>query len=168
MLGFAMWLPDPQTKRIIASAKIRIPIYMQFIKQRLSILIGEPPYNLKTDKRITKKLLREAKPVIRRPSPLEEALKYAEVFKEPSIVSKAQVGERFGVSRARVCQLLNLLNLDYNVQRYIISIKNINEHNYFTERRLRQIAIIKDEHEQIRKFGELVSEIKFELNGELD
>jgi len=49
---------------------------MQFIKQQLVIITGKLPYNLKIDKRITKRLLKESKPVIRRPSPLEEALEY--------------------------------------------------------------------------------------------
>ncbi|MBL7197839.1 MAG: hypothetical protein ISS47_07040 [Candidatus Omnitrophica bacterium] len=141
---------------------------MQFVKQQLVIITGELPYNLKTDKRITKKLLKKAKPVFRKPSPLEEALKYAEVLKEPSIVSKAQVGARFGVSRARVCQMLNLLELDYTIQKYLLSIENVKEHNFFTERRLRQIAIIKDKHNQLRKFGKLVNDMRVELNGELD
>lgn len=139
---------------------------MQFIKQQLVIITGELPYNLKTDKRITKKLLKQAKPVIRKPSSLEEALKYAEVLKEPSIVSKAQVGARFGVGRARVYQILNLLNLDYTIQKYLLSIENVKEHNYFTEKRLRQVAIMRDKREQIKRFSELVNDIRFELNGE--
>jgi ParB-like chromosome segregation protein Spo0J len=137
---------------------------MQFIKQQLVIIAGELPYNLKTDKRITKKLIKEAKPIIRKPSPLEEALKYAEVLKEPSIVSKAQVGQRFGVSRARVCQMLNLLDLDYTIQKYLLSIENVKEHNYFTERRLRQIAIIKDKHEQVIEFSKLMNDIRLKMD----
>jgi DNA invertase Pin-like site-specific DNA recombinase len=158
------WLPAPETQRIFASAKLRIPVYMQFVKRQLVMITGELPYNLKTDKRITKKLLKQAQPIIRRPSPLQEALKYAEVLKEPSIVSRAQVGERFSVSRARVCQMLNLLEMDYSIQKYLLSIENVKEHNYFTERKLRQIAIIKDNHEQIREFSELVNDMRFELD----
>ena len=138
---------------------------MQFIKQQLVIITGELPYNLKTDKRISKRLLKEAKPVIRKPSPLEEAIKYAEVLKEPSLVSKAQVGARFGVSRARVCQMLNLLDLDYTIQKYLLSIENGKEHNYFTERRLKEIAIIKDKSEQMSEFGKLVDNLRFGLSG---
>jgi len=43
--------------------------------------------------------------------------------------------------------MLNLLELDYTIQKYLLSIENVKEHSYFTERRLRQIAIIKDNNE---------------------
>jgi len=129
---------------------------------------GNPPYGLKTNNRITQALVKEAKPVTRNPSPLEEAYRYLEVFKEPSVVSKAQVGERFGVSRARVCQVLNLLELDENIQKYLLSLKDTKEHNFFTERKLRQIAIAKDRSEQIREFSELVRDMELELNDKLD
>ncbi|MFC1509762.1 hypothetical protein ACFL60_08800 [Candidatus Omnitrophota bacterium] len=137
---------------------------MQYSKQGLLMLEGIMPCTIKPDKRITKKLLKEVKPVIRKPSPLEEALKYAEVLKEPSVVSKTQVGERFGVSRAHVCQILNLLDLDFSIQEYLLSIENVKEHNYFTERRLRQIAVVKDNHAQLRKFGKLLQDMKLKLN----
>ena len=141
---------------------------MQFVKHQLVIITGEMPYNIKADRRITKKLLKQAKPVIRKPSPLQEALKYAEILKEPSIVSKAQVGERFGVTRARVCQMLNLLELDDRIKGYLLDIKDSKEHNFFTEKRLRDIAIIKDKDEQLRRFRELLGDMRFELNGEID
>ena len=113
-------------------------------------------------------MLKEAKPVLRRPSPLEAALKYAEVFNELTIVSKAQVAMRFGVSRARVCQVMNLLDLDDAIKKYLLSIQDAKENNYFTERRLRQIAIIKDRDEQLREFDKLVTDMRVEFNGEID
>ena len=56
-------------------------------------------------------------------------------------------------------------NVNKNNLKYLLSIKNVKEHNYFTERRLRPIAIITDSSEQIKKFGELVDNMRLELNG---
>ncbi|MBU4311885.1 MAG: recombinase family protein, partial [Candidatus Omnitrophica bacterium] len=154
------WLPVPQIQRIFASAKLRFPVYMRYTRQGLAILEGDIPHNIKTDKRITRKLLKQAKPIIRRPSPLLEALRYAEVLNEPSVVSKTQVGKRFGITRARVCQMLNLLELDDRIKSYLSAIKNPKEHNFFTERKLRNIAVINDKHEQLRKFGELLQDMR--------
>ncbi|MHC4124015.1 MAG: hypothetical protein ACYSSI_10610 [Planctomycetota bacterium] len=137
---------------------------MQYVRNQLVITTGELPYNLKTDKRITKKLLKQVKPVIRRPSPLQEALRYAEVLNEPSVVSRTQVGERFGVTRARVCQMLNLLGLDEGIKTYLLSIKDPKEHNFFTERKLRDMAITKDKNEQLRKFSSLLQDLRLELS----
>ena len=55
-------------------------------------MFGNPPYISKQTKESQKKLLKEA-------------IKYVSALKELSVVSKAQVAERFGVSRTRVCQM---------------------------------------------------------------
>ncbi|MCX5686737.1 MAG: hypothetical protein NTW09_04690, partial [Candidatus Omnitrophica bacterium] len=128
-----IWLRTPETKRIYASAKVTFPIYLRFRGQSLRIIFGEPPYNLKTEERITENMLKEAKPILRKRSPLEEALKYAEVYNELTVVSKTQVAMRFGVSRARVCQVMNLLDLDDTIKKYLLSIQDAKEHNFFTE-----------------------------------
>jgi hypothetical protein len=86
---------------------------------------------------------------------LDQALKYVEVLSEPSIVSKNQVAERFSVSRARVCQLLNLLELDSSIIQSLKSIEDVDEHNFWTERRLRQIANMEDKEEQLAEFNRL-------------
>jgi len=138
---------------------------LQYSRQGLAIIEGNAPYNLKSDVRITKKLLREAKPLTRNPSPLEEAIRYLEVSKELSVVSKAQVGSRFGVSRARVCQVLSLLEMDESIQKYLLSIEDPKEHNFFTERKLRPIAVARDKGEQIMRFRELVNDMRYALCG---
>ena len=134
---------------------------MQYSDRKLVITEGTPPYNIKADVRITKKLLEESKPVDRNPSPIEEAFRYLQVSMEPSVVSKAQVGNRFGVTRSRVCQILDLLDLDESILDYLLSIEDPKEHNFFTERRLRPIAIIKDKAGQINRFRQLVSEMGY-------
>lgn len=135
-----------------------MPIYVQYVRQQLVIMHGQPPYNIKTDERITEQILREAKPKVKRPSPLEQATEYARVLNEPSIVSKSQVAQRFGVSRVRVHQMLNLFKLDDNILGYLASIKDVDEHNYFTEHRLRRIAQIDDRDAQLSEFNRLRQE----------
>jgi hypothetical protein len=56
------------------------------------------------------------------------------------------------------------LELDEGIKNYLLAIKNPKEHNFFTERKLREIAVIKDNHEQLRKFGELLQDMKIELD----
>lgn len=156
-MGLSKWLLDYQTKRTISSAKISFPVYLQFVGQQLKIITGDPPYGIKNHVRITRQIIREAKPKVWRSSPLDQALKYAEVLNEPSVVSKNQVAKRFGVSRARACQLLNLLELNPSILQQLQSIKDVDEHNFWTERRLRKIAGMK-KFEQISAFNRLRQE----------
>ena len=155
------WLRSYQTKRTISTAKIRIPVFLQRVRQQLVIMQGQPPYGIKTNERITRQIIREAKPKIRKPSPLEQALTYARVLNEPSVVSQSQVAQRFGVSRARVSQVLNLLDLDAAILDQLMSIKDVEEHNFFTERRLRGLAVL-DEDEQLSEFNRLRQESRRE------
>ena len=121
------------------------------------IITGQPPYGIKNTDRITERILKESKPKIKKPSPLDQALKYAQVLREPSVVSKAQVAMRFGVSRARVCQMLNLLELDNRIIHYLQSIEDVDEHNFFTEHRLRRIAIMEG-NKQLVEFNRIRQE----------
>lgn len=155
-------LRSPELKRTILTVNYSFPIHFIYNGPRLELRTGTPPIHLTQDERITKKLIKDNTPILRKQSPLVEALKYAEVLNEPSIVSNAQVGARFGVSRARVCQMLNLLNLDESIKQYLLSIKDSKEHNFFTERKLRDIAIIKERNLQIREFKGLIKKMENE------
>jgi hypothetical protein len=57
--------------------------------------------------------------------------------------------------------MANLLKLDRSIKNYLLSIKDTKKHNYFTERRLRGIAVIKDKKKQVKRFRELVSKAGF-------
>ena len=158
-----IWLPDYTTKRTISSARVRFPVYVQFVRHQLVIVTDQPPYDIKTTNRITRRVIQEAKPKVRKPSPLDQALKYAAVLNEPSIVSKTQVAMRFGVSRARVCQVLSLLELDSSIIQHLKSIEDIDEHNFWTKRRLRSIALPEKKEEQLAEFNRLRRETSREM-----
>ncbi|MCK5606178.1 hypothetical protein KAR91_30040 [Candidatus Pacearchaeota archaeon] len=153
------WLPVQEFKRTINAAIVSLPMYFIFAGTKLSIMAGIPPVNLPANCRITKSYLKQNTPIERKLSPLAEALKYEDVLQEPSVETLSQVGMRFNVSRARVSQMLNLLNLDESIRGYLSSIDDAQKHNFFTERKLRNIAIIKDKKEQNSRFRKLVSDI---------
>ncbi|MBU0597088.1 hypothetical protein KKA94_02915 [Patescibacteria group bacterium] len=132
---------------------------MMFVGTRLSLIPGIPPVNLPENHRITKSYLKQNTPTEKKRSPLLEALKYADVLQEPSVETFSQVGMRFNVSRARVSQMLSLLNLNESIKEYICSIDDAQKHNFFTERKLRNIAIIKDKKEQNSRFRKLIEDI---------
>lgn len=123
------------------------------------LVAGRPPERMVLDEHNGRKLMREVAPETRKTPPIEMALKFAEVLREPSVVSKAQVARRFGVSRARVCQVLKLLELDVSIREFLKTKDDIAGADRFTERRLRPIALVQDRNQQIRMFNELVREL---------
>jgi len=122
------------------SAIWTIPVYSAFEGRKIVIRSGEPPIKIDKDERLTKSLIKQRTPIKLKPSPLLEAMKYAEVLNEPSISTLAQVSARFRVSRARVSQMLNLLRLDDSIKKYLLNIEDPKEHNFFTERKLRLLT----------------------------
>ena len=118
-----------------------MPIYFIFNKDKhLDIREGKAPYGISTDKRITRRLLKEHRPVICKPNPITTALKYQRIYNETEYQSMEKVAQEFGVSRVRIHQMLNLLKLDQRIINYIIKITNPQQNNFWTERRLREIA----------------------------
>lgn len=134
-------------------------IYLMNKGKRLVITVGRPPEGMVGNERIGRKLMREAAPNIRKSSPIEMARKFAEALREPSIVSKAQVGRRFGVSRARVCQVLKLIQLDNSILEFLKAEADTGRTDFFTERRLRPIAAVQNRNRQLRMFNELIREV---------
>lgn len=120
---------------------IHVPIYFIFNKDKhLDIREGKAPYGISTDKRITRRLLKEHRPVICKPNPITTALKYQRIYNESEYQSMEKVAQEFGVSRVRIHQMLNLLKLDQRIIDYIVDITNPRQNNFWTERRLRKIA----------------------------
>ena len=135
---------------------IHVPIYFIFNKdKRLEIREGKSPYGISTDKRITRRLLKEHRPVVCKPNPISIALKYRRIYNEAEYQSMEKVAQEFGVSRVRIHQMLNLLNLDQRIVDYIISITNPRQNNFWTERRLREIAKLPKE-KQYKKFQKIL------------
>ncbi|MFC1562557.1 hypothetical protein ACFL4Z_00725 [candidate division KSB1 bacterium] len=99
---------------------------------------------------------------------LDEARRYQEYLERKDVVTKTEIAEIFGVSRARVTQYLNLLKLP----KLIIQILDKNRENtevkkYFTERRLRPLTLIDDKTVCNKRFCEILMKNvkdKFKMN----
>lgn len=69
----------------------------------------------------------------------------------------AELAEHLGVVRSRVSVVLNLLNLDEEIQSYILGLDDTDERlEVLNERRLRPIALIRDKEIQNEEFWNLV------------
>jgi hypothetical protein len=138
---FRKKLPDPSIQRTPKVLTIHVPIYFIFNKdKKLQILEGTAPYGISTDKRITRRLLKEHRPVVCKPNPIKTALRYQQIYNDSAYQTMDKVAQEFGVSRVRIHQMINLLKLDQRIVDYIVNITEPRQNNYWTERRLRGIA----------------------------
>ena len=72
------------------------------------------------------------------------------------VKNKAEIARIEGVSRARVTQILNLINLAPEIRNYLNYMADQNDHKTLTERRLRKIAKIDNHQLQIENFQKLL------------
>ena len=134
-------------------------IYLMNKGKSQFIGVGVQPSLPVKNRRFSRKTARFSGTETSKTSPIEIALQYAEVLQDPSVTSKAEVARRCGVSRARVCQMLKLLELDESI---LESLKkdDINGYIYnIGERCLRPIAAVHDRNQQVRMFDELISQL---------
>ena len=92
------------------------------------------------------------------PHPLHIAKKFQNQLRAGS-VNKAELARRYGISRARVTQIMNLLNLESRIKEEILNMSQ-SEQRYFTERKLRKIAGLSSPKKQLQAFDRLKSVIK--------
>ena len=92
------------------------------------------------------------------PHPFHIANKFQELL-EAGSVNKADLARQHGMSRARVTQIMNLLNLESRIKEEILNMSQP-EQQYFTERKLRKIAGISSPKKQLQAFDRLKSGTK--------
>jgi hypothetical protein len=75
-------------------------------------------------------------------------------------LTQSQLAEKQGVSRARVCQIMRLLSLPREVQNVLLKLKDPPDIRPFSERRMRDIALLPDRQSQLKAFTELRQKLK--------
>ncbi len=86
---------------------------------------------------------------------LRKAIEWQGLLESGQIPSQAEIARQEGLTRARVTQILSLLNLAPKIQQYILSMPKMSSRPVVTERSLRSITLIEDQRHQIEMFERL-------------
>lgn len=91
---------------------------------------------------------------------LRKAIEWKELLESGKGVTQADIARREGLSRARVTQIMYLINLAPDIQEYILSMPEAVRRPVVTERSLRPIAKIVDTWKQIEVFSSIIIAVK--------
>lgn len=140
---------------------IEDPYHLLWSDHRLRMAWGQRPALIAGSRPYSKRHLKAYQNHLRRVSPLEWARRYEAELESSPGMTKVDVARRFGVSRVRVVQFLNLLKLDPRVIQYIDA--NFSDPVVAatcSERRLRDLLATTAPAKQWRRFQEILKEAK--------
>lgn len=87
---------------------------------------------------------------------LRKAIEWQRFLESGKVPSQAEIARQEGITRARVSQILSLLNLAPKIQEYILSMPRTARQQVVTERSLRHITVLNDHKQQVMEFEELI------------
>ena len=132
--------------------------YISLDSRRQTVNFGPKPASLPPSRRAWKRDIKHLEYLNNHSFVLDEARRYQDCFERKGVDTKAEVAEIFGVSRARITQYLNLLDLPKSIIRYLEEHQNNLEiRKLLTERRLRPLTWIDNKEECIRRFESIIS-----------
>lgn len=86
---------------------------------------------------------------------LRKAMEWQKLLDSGDVSSQADIARREGLSRARVTQIMDLLNLTPDIQKYILSMPEAIRRSVVTERSLRPIIKLAETRKQLYAFSVL-------------
>jgi hypothetical protein len=88
----------------------------------------------------------------------EKASLYKNLLKNGKVKNLGELAEKEGVSKARISQIMSLRNLAPEIKNWLLEIADTTLIPYrkITEKKLRQIAAIRNHKQQIQKFREFL------------
>lgn len=90
--------------------------------------------------------------------PYHQACRWHQEIERDTSITKSKIAAREGLSRARVTQLMNLLELPEEIQKDLQNPTAPLDIHSFGERRLRQIVACGDRETQLHRWQELIRE----------
>jgi hypothetical protein len=88
---------------------------------------------------------------------LKTARKLQKILDSQSETCRAKLAEQLNITRARITQILNLLNLAPEIQDYIMSMPPVDGRSPISERALRPLTSITSHKEQLKVFKNLIN-----------
>ena len=88
--------------------------------------------------------------------PIHLAFEFQKLLERELVNSRSELAKRYGLSRARVTQIMNLLELAPEIQEHLLQLKDRRSVRAFSERRLRSFVQLRTHAAQIRRFSQLV------------
>jgi hypothetical protein len=85
---------------------------------------------------------------------IQRACEFQQLLDSAEVKNRAEIARRYGISRARVTQIMNLLRLPEAILDYLLHL-NREEQLVYSERRLRRLAGLQEEPHQIQGFDEM-------------
>lgn len=96
-----------------------LPYFYKWQNKTKTLFRGPKPKYIQKNKIITKKEQRHHEFVESYENPIEKALEYQRMIREENL-NQIQLARKLGISRVRVWQLLNLLKLSEDQQKYVL------------------------------------------------
>src|SRR5271154_1153378 len=91
-------LPGRCTQRTINRLQLTIPIHLNYNgTTALNIIEGKAPFDIDSKNRITRRLLREHRPIVCKPNPIKTAMKYQRLYEDASYQSMEKVAQELGI-----------------------------------------------------------------------
>jgi len=92
-------------------------------------------------------------------SPMLRAQRYQALMAgDPTIKSRADLARELGITRARVTQVLGLLDLAPEIQEALLALGDQDAVRFLSEHRLRPLLRLADPAEQVREFERLLAQ----------
>jgi hypothetical protein len=85
------------------------------------------------------------------------AIEFQELLNKKLVDNRSQLAKRYDMSRARVTQLLNLLELAPEIQEHLLLLEDKKSVREFSERRLRSLLRLKCPLAQEKRFLEFTN-----------
>ncbi|MBU1044569.1 MAG: hypothetical protein KJ915_09280 [Candidatus Omnitrophica bacterium] len=135
MDSLIFWLPERDSQRTNSRVVTDVlPYHYRWQNKTKTLFRGEKPDFIPKSNIVSQKEMRHYQYVQAYENPIEKALEFTRIMKEEGL-NQNQLAQKLGISSVRVCQLLNLLKLPEDQQKYILE---YGKEKMITERQLRK------------------------------